>query len=156
LPSIETEIKTRKIPITLNSMVDTLVEASNSPITQEIVGKVISAVNSSPEITWEHIVLTIIGALMVNLINYDEFKKSGDKLGFFVWIDKNLISLILSFLSLVVIFLLRDELKDIAGFSMNNRVGAFFAGFTIHAFVSMIKSKVGQKFNSLEGSVNEN
>jgi hypothetical protein len=130
-------------------MTDTLLNVGSSPVAQEIAGKVISAVNQSPEITWEHIALTVIGALMVNLINYDDFKRSGDKLGFLVWIDKNWVSLILSSLSLVTMFLLKDELKDIAGFSMNNRVGAFFAGFTTHVFVSMIKSKVSQRFQGV-------
>jgi hypothetical protein len=135
-------------------MTDTLLTVvENSPMAQEIAGKVISAVTQAPEITWEHIALTVIGALMVNLINYDEFKKSGDKLGFLVWVDKNWISLILSSLSLVTMFLLKDELKDIAGFSMNNRVGAFFAGFTTHVFVSMVKSKLSQRF---QGTVSPN
>lgn len=125
---------------------DTTAIVENSPIAQEIAGKVISAVNQAPEITYQHIALTIIGALMVNLMKYDEFKKSGDKLRFMVWIDKNWIPLILSTLSLITMFLLKGELKDIAGFDMSNRLGCFLAGFTAHAFVSMAKSSASKKF----------
>jgi len=128
----------------------TLIE--NSPMAQEIAGKVISAVNQELEITWVHIMLTIIGALMVNLVKYDEFKKSGNKLGFLVWIDKNWISLILSSLSLVTMFLLKGELKDIAGFDMSNRLGCFLAGFTAHSFISMVKNTASKK---LQGAGND-
>jgi hypothetical protein len=124
-------------------MQDTL---ANSPIAQEIAGKVISAVTPDITITWQHILLTVIGALMVNLMNYDEFKKSGNTLGFIVWLDKNWISLILSSLSLIVMFLLKGELKDIAGFDMSNRLGCFLAGFTAHAFISMAKSSANKRF----------
>jgi hypothetical protein len=125
---------------------DTAAIVENSPIAQEIAGKVISAVNQTPEITYQHIALTIIGALIVNLMNYDEFKKSGDRLGFMVWLDKNWISLIMSSLSLVTMFLLKGELKDIAGFDMSNRLGCFLAGFTAHAFVNMAKSASAKRF----------
>jgi hypothetical protein len=128
-------------------MTDTLLNAGSSPVAQEIAGKVISAVIQTPSITYQHIALTVIGALMVNLMKYDEFKKSGDKLGFVVWIDKNWISLILSTLALITMFLLKSELKDIAGFDMSNRLGCFLAGFTAHAFMSLAKSSASKKFN---------
>lgn len=129
-------------------MTDTLISASNSPIAQEIAGKVISAVSQELEITYQHIALTVIGALMVNLINYDEFKKSGNRLGFLVWFDKNWISLILTALSVVAMFLLKGDLKDITGFDISNRVGCFLAGFTAHAFVSMAKNSASKKFGT--------
>ena len=126
---------------------DTLL-GENSPMAQEVAGKVISAITQAPVITYQHIALTIIGALMVNLMNYDEFKKSGNKLGFVVWIDKNWISLIMTTLSIVTMFLLKEELKDVAGFDMANRLGCFLAGFTAHAFVSMAKTASSKKFQA--------
>lgn len=129
-------------------MTDTLLHASNSPIAQEVAGKVISAITQAPVITYQHIALTVIGALMVNLMNYDEFKKSGNKLGFVVWIDKNWISLIMTTLSIITMFLLKEELKDVAGFDMANRLGCFLAGFTAHAFVSMAKTTASRKFTA--------
>lgn len=119
---------------------------SNSEVAQEIAGKVISAVNEMPmEVNWQHIALTIIGALMYNLMKLNDAQKIAD-FSFKIWINKNWISYILSSLSLVSMFMLREDLKDMAGFDMSNRLGCFLAGFTCHTFVSMAKSTAKSRF----------
>ena len=117
---------------------DTLIE--NSPVAQEIAGKVIGAINANePLIGVWHIVLAVCGALLYNLVRLDKLRKENRKFKFVSWLSDNYISFIISAVSLVAMFLLKDELKDIMGFDMSNRFGCFWAGFTAHTFISLSK-----------------
>lgn len=121
----------------------TIDESSNSPIAQEIAGKVIGAIaeNQPPidDIGTMHIALAVCGALLYNLVRLDKLRKQNKKFKFMDWLSENYISLIISAISLVVMFLLRTELKDIMGFDMSNRFGCFWAGFTAHSLISLLK-----------------
>lgn len=119
---------------------------SNSPVAQEIAGKVITAIaESQMEVNWQHIALTIIGAIMYNLMRLNDAQKISD-FNWKTWVNKNWISYVLSSLSLVTMFMLKEDLKDMAGFDMSNRLGCFLAGFTCHTFVSMAKSTAKSRF----------
>lgn len=96
-------------------------------------------------VNWQHVVLTIIGALMYNLMKLDDLKKEGWKFNFKIWVEKNWIPVVLSSLSIVTMFMLKEDLKDIAGFDMSNRLGCFLAGFTAHTFISMARSTASKR-----------
>lgn len=96
-------------------------------------------------VNWQHITLTIIGAMMYNLMKLDDLKKEGWKFNFKIWVEKNWIPVIMSTLSIITMFMLKEELKDVAGFDMSNRLGCFLAGFTAHTFISMVRSTASKK-----------
>jgi hypothetical protein len=87
-----------------------------------------------------HILLTVLGALLYNLIELDRIRRKKDvKFSFFIWINENWLSIIISSIALVVCFLLRGQMQDLMGFDMTNRTGCFFAGFTAHTLISKLR-----------------
>ena len=108
-------------------------------IAQEVATKVADSINSVPAVTWQHIMLAVLGALLFNLIELDRLRKTKSKFSFRIWLRLNWFPLVISALSLVTMFLLREELKDTMGFDMTNRIGCVLAGFTAHTFISKVK-----------------
>jgi hypothetical protein len=89
-----------------------------------------------------HIILVIFGALLYNLMEVDRLIKSSIKFSFNNWIYRNWIAVIITVVSLASMFMLRDDLKQLMGFDMTNRIGCFLAGFTVHSFTSKLNSFV--------------
>ena len=112
----------------------TLIE--NSPIAQEIAGKVIASMSEEPTIGTTHIALAILGALLYNLMELDKLRKTKKKFVGKTWLFDNWLSMIISTGSLVTMFLLKEDLNQIMGFDMTNRFGCFLAGFTVHTFTT--------------------
>ncbi len=83
-----------------------------------------------------HIVLVVLGALLHNLMEMDKLIKNDIKFNFWIWLNQNWLAFIITSIALVTMFLLRDELKQVMGFDMSNRIGCFLAGFTVHTFTS--------------------
>lgn len=122
---------------------DTLI--ANSPVAQEVASKIITAISEIPPVGAVHIGLAVCGALLYNLIRLDRLRKEDKKFRFLTWLHENYISLIISAVSIVVMFWLRGELKDIMGFDMSNRFGCFWAGFTAHTLISEMKGVAAKK-----------
>jgi hypothetical protein len=87
-----------------------------------------------------HIVLTVLGALLYNLIELDNIRRKKEvKFSILIWISENWLSIIISSIMLVVCFILKGEMKELVGFDMTNKTGCFFAGFTAHTLVSKLR-----------------
>lgn len=115
-----------------------------SSVSQEIASKVVDSLNTiDTSIGWSHIALAVLGALLYNLMEFDKLRTSNKKFVLKTFIAQNWPPMLISAVSLVTMFLLKEDLQQVMGFDMTNRRGCFLAGFTVHTFTSKANSIAG-------------
>ena len=77
-----------------------------------------------------NMLIAFLGMLLYNLISLRNVLKGKEKFDIKFWWRDNWISLLISFLSLLIIFLMTTEIKEMLGFDLDNKIGCLFAGFT--------------------------
>jgi len=123
--------------------IDTLLQGVS--VAQEVAGKVIAHIDNVPALDFWHYFLAFTGALLYILFELDQLNKQ-NKLIFGGWIVDNWIAVLSTVISIIVMFLLKEDLKQIMGFDMTNRLGCFLGGFTAHTLTTKVSRFINSQY----------